>query len=459
MLEEVRRFSHPEFSGRQMGTVDDRRTALLIATLFHSFGLQPAGTVGLGPGDEPWAQTMPVSVTQIGEETRLELSVGAAADLAAHVGVDYLPILDSPAVNATAPVMFVGYGISDPARGFDEYEGLDVRNRIVLFLRGKPDRYPGTVTQADKERVAREKGAIAFLTATGPLVNAYEARRGLTPGPIASYTMAGPGERPLPGCWIATPLAEQVLAARGHSLRDLQERLNAALTPQSLATGALARLTWDSSLEPGTLFNVLGLLPGRQSGASSAAQEAIVIGAHRDHFGRQAGLLFAGADDNASGTAVILEVARVLSRSGVTPARNILFASFSGEEHNLQGSRLYIGYPAHPLTSTKAMINVDHAGVGNGRLMVGVTGLPKPVASEAGPLAGVAEKLDIYGFFPGGDHVPFKEAGIPTITVVSAGAHPHFHQAGDLPGTVQAEILEAAARYVLTLAWQLANRP
>jgi len=80
------------------------------------------------------------------------------------------------------------------------------------------------------------------------------------------------------------------------------------------------------------------------------------------------------------------------------------------------------------LTATNGMINIDHAGVGNGRLTVGVTGLDKSVASEAGQAAGLSDKLDLYGFFPSGDHVPFKEAGVPTITVVSGGIHPHFHQ-------------------------------
>ncbi len=457
MLADVTRFSSPEFNGRQTGTADDRRTALLAATLFHSLGLQPVGTQVLGPGDEPWAQTTPVITTQIGEEPLLELSTGSTT-ITAHAGVDYLPILDSPAVNVTASVVFIGYGISDPARGFDEYEGLDVRNRIVLFLRGKPEQYSGLVTQADKERVARENGAVAFMTFTGPVVSAYEARRGLSPGPVASYTMGGPGERPLPGCWITTQLAEQILVAQGHSLREIQERLNGTLKPQSLPTGARARLSWSSSQEPGTLINVLGLLPGADTG-SPGAQETIVIGAHRDHFGRQAGLLFAGADDNASGTAVILEAARALAGSGLAFKRSILFVSFSGEEQNLLGSRLYASRPARPLTATRAMINVDHAGIGNGRLMVGVTGLPKTIASEAGSLAGVSEKLDVFGFFPGGDHVPFKEAGIPTVTVVSAGAHPNFHQPSDQPETVKAEILEAAARYVVALGWRLATSP
>src|SRR5262249_14751311 len=131
----------------------------------------------------------------------------------------------------------------------------------------------------------------------------------------------------------------------------------------------------------------------------------------------------------------------------------------SGEEQGLLGSRLYIGRPVIPLGNTKAMINIDHAGIGNGRLIVGLTGLEKNLAQEAGVAAGLADKLDLFGFFPGGDHVPFKEAGIPTVTVVSGGVHSHLHQPTDTAETIKREILVSAASFVLTLTWQLANQP
>ncbi len=188
-------------------------------------------------------------------------------------------------------------------------------------------------------------------------------------------------------------------------------------------------------------------------------EDAIVVGAHRDHFGKQGGLLFAGADDNASGTAVLLEVARVLHARPVKPKLSIVLISFSGEEQGLLGSKFYISQPAVSLRSTLAMINVDHAAIGNGRLTIGVTGMEKTAAQQAGQTAGLADRLDVFGFFPGGDHVPFKEAGIPTVTVVSGGVHPHFHQPTDTADTVNPDILAAAARYVLAMLWQLADAP
>jgi hypothetical protein len=293
------------------------------------------------------------------------------------------------------------------------------------------------------------------LTATGPILHPYEIRRGVTGSPSAFYGQLPP-DQAIPGAWISTALAQELLEnSKGDipdRLRVLQERLNQAPSSQATRTDRFASLRWKTTMKDGILVNVVGMIPG-------TGTESVIIGAHRDHFGHAGGILFPGADDNASGTAVMLEVARALTKAEPRPSRTVLFISFSGEERDLLGSRLYTSRPLVPLNSTKAMINIDHAGVGNGRLTVGVTGIEAEVLREVGKAADVHEKLDLYGFFPGGDHVPFKEAGVPTVTVVSGGVHPHFHQPGDTAETIDPEILKTVARYVLTMAWQLAYKP
>ena len=251
---------------------------------------------------------------------------------------------------------------------------------------------------------------MAYLTATGPILSPYETRRGVTGRPSAFYGQLSP-DQALPGAWISTHLAVDLLAggnekANTDRLRTLQEQLNTAPSARSYHTNQYASLHWKTTIQDGLLTNVVGMIPG-------TGPDTIVIGAHRDHFGRPADLLFPGADDNASGTAIVLEVARALGKIGLRPQRTILFLSFSGEERDLLGSRLYTSRPVIPLGSTKAMINIDHAGVGNRLLTVGITGFEKSTAKEAGWAAGLVYKLNLYGFFPGGDHVPFKEAGVP----------------------------------------------
>jgi hypothetical protein len=468
MMADVAVLSGAAFNGRQAGTEDDLRSAQWVADRFRasqlSLALVPSDrfNTSVGPGEAPGPPTgfmsTPHKAVIIAPAPVFQIAT-ARAPLNQELETEFLPVLDSSSSRVRAPIVFVGYGIVDQTFGMNEYDGIEVNNCIVLFLRGRPDHYKGTITHADKIRIARQRGALAYLTATGPVLTAYDLRRGVTGRPSAFYGLSTEADT-LPGAWISTSQAEYIHAGTDPSqprhLRTIQEQLNGSPTSRSFRTDYSGVLEWDARQEHGFLINVVATLPGTDP---KMANEAIVIGAHRDHFGKQAGLLFPGADDNASGTAVMLEVARTLAKLPVKPKRTLLFLSFSGEEQGLVGSRLYVGRPIVPLGQTKAMINIDHAGIGNGRLTVGVTGLEKSLAQEAGQTAGLADRLDVFGFFPGGDHVPFKEAGIPTVTVVSGGVHPHFHQPTDTAETVNQEILVSVARYVLALTWQLANAP
>ncbi len=455
MLEDIAVLSGAELLGRQTGSPQDMASAAFFADRFAQLRLHrspaapPESLTDPLPRQE-WKQTAPVMVRTIPSQPLLRFEPPSSPPTL-QPGSEFLPVLDSPPADLRAPIVFVGYGLSD-----QDYAGVEVHGKIVLFLRGKPDSHKGPAAHGDKERLAKQKGAVGYLTATGPLLTAYEQRRGVTAGPSAFYSTLDPVLQ-LPGAWIGTDQAEDIVRARGggnRTLSSLQGELNRTSGALSFDTGVTALMTWSSQISEGTLYNVVSIIRGHGTG-----MDAIVIGAHRDHFGQQAGLLFAGADDNASGTAVILEVARLLAQAPAAPKRSIVFVSFSGEEQGLLGSRLYISQPIVPLPKTLAMINVDHAGIGNGRLTVGVTGIANSAAMEAGRTAGVADRLDLFGFFPGGDHVPFKEAGVPTITVVSGGVHPHFHQPTDTVDTLNPEILRTVARYVLALAWQLANAP
>ncbi|MEQ1793657.1 MAG: M20/M25/M40 family metallo-hydrolase [Nitrospira sp.] len=463
MLADVRTLSSPSFNGRLAGSDDDLRSAQWVAREFAAAGLRlPSITNGslLFPfisgeqGNPLGAMASLVSTSTIQPDPTLRSGTADQMTTSA-LGADYLPVFDSPTANVQGRIIFVGYGIADPAQGIDDYADVDVTNCIVLFLRGKPEHYQRAVSHADKVRLARERGALAYLTATGPILHPYEARRGVTGRPNAFYGQLSPTHA-IPGAWISTALAERLLTdpdgKHADRFRIIQEQLNKTSASRSTVTNQYAALHWNATAQDGLLTNTLAMIPG-------TGPDTIIIGAHRDHFGRPAGLFFPGADDNASGTAVMLEVARAMANSSVRPQRTILFVSFSGEENGLLGSQLYISRPPIPLSQTKAMINIDHAGIGNGRLTVGVTGLEKAVATVAGQAAELADKLDVYGFFPGGDHVPFKEAGVPTVTVVSGGIHPHYHQPTDTADTINPDILQTVARYVLSLAWQLANGP
>ncbi len=458
ILHHIQDLSHPSHQGRQAGTRGGEQSARYVAKKFQDLNLVPT-THGRHPhSDNNIFQYDPrLTAIQILEPTTVQLfplpSQASSTSSSLQIGRDYLPILDSPSVNLTAPLIFVGYGIDDPARGLDEYNNVDVNNRVVLFLRGKPPRYPQWVTLEEKVQTAQERGAAAYLTVTGPVLNPYQARKGLKQKPLAIYPST-PETRPIPGAWIRGKTFDDVLDSIHESLESWQQQANKVPGQVSRPVPLVAHLSWDILQKPGALINVLGLMLGNDP---DLRNELILIGAHRDHFGEQAGLKFLGADDNASGTAVMLELARQLTERRIKPKRSLLFVSFDGEERGLLGSKHYVQNPLWPLEKTVAMINLDHVGVGNGKLTVGITQLDKSLAKQAEKRAGLAEKTNIYGYFPGGDHVPFYKAGVPTITIVSAGVHPHFHQSSDTAKTINPEILKTATLFTMHLIEILAN--
>jgi len=195
MLADVRTLSSPAFNGRQAGSADDLRSAQWVAQELTVAGVQLPridnnGTAFSSPSarkEEPIGIMASMVSTPLIEPDPV-LRTGAADQLVtAQLSRDYFPIFDSPSADLQGQVVFVGYGLVDPAQGIDDYAGVDVKNCIVLFLRGKPDHYPSPVSHADKVRFARDRGALAYLTATAPIISPYETRRGATGRPSALY--------------------------------------------------------------------------------------------------------------------------------------------------------------------------------------------------------------------------------------------------------------------------------
>ena len=195
MLADVTTLSSPAFNGRQAGSEDDLRSAQWFARELTSVGVTlpliyntplifPFPTTRKGVPLGVMASIIPTPLIAPDPVLR----TGTADTFAtAQFGKDYLPVFDSPSASIQGQIVFVGYGIVDPTQGVNDYAGIDANNCIVLFLRGKPDYYQGSVSHADKVRFARDRGAWAYLTATGPILNPYEVRRGVTGKPSAFY--------------------------------------------------------------------------------------------------------------------------------------------------------------------------------------------------------------------------------------------------------------------------------
>src|SRR5712692_7675221 len=350
------------FEGRQSGTPSGDAAAAYVKSRLSDARLQ----------------SFPLRTVRIDTPAHAEIQL-AERFLPLHLGRDFLPIVSAaPAERISASVIFVGYGISAPSQGLDEYAELSVSGKVVLFLRGQPKGFAGRLTHGDKVKTARAKGAVAYLTVTGPLLSPYEQRRGMTTKPLLLYE--GMFIEALPGLWLDPSVADAILKPAGRSLQSFQEGMDQALAARSSDTGTRITIEMLPRLYDATASNILALWPGSDP---ELGKEIIILGAHHDHFGTQGGLLFPGADDNASGTAILLEIARALSATGIRPKRSVLFLSLAGEEQGLLGSRFYVSNPAFPLKSAKAMVNVDHAGVGNGKITVGLSRIEKAVAQTA----------------------------------------------------------------------------
>ena len=428
LLESVRSLS--AFEGRQSGTPGGDAAAAYIAQRL------PAAVIQTFPIDPVMTSTVQAEIKSGG---RMSTLVN---------GVDFLPVLSGAGTaKISAPVVFVGYGITDPENGLNEYQNLPVTGAIVLFLRGQPTGYQGRFAHIDKVKAAKARGAVGYLTVTGPVLSAYEQRRGMTTQPVAFYT--GESGSALPGLWITPAVGDLLLKPISISLELFQLESRS----RSSETGSTLTLTMHQRRLTSTAANVIGFLPGSDP---ELQQETVVLGAHYDHFGKQGGILFPGADDNASGTAVLLEVARALTGK-VRTKRSIIFVAFAGEEQGLLGSKAYISQPLRPLHLTTSMINVDHVVAGNGMIAIGLSGIGKSIAQAAGEGTGLRDRIELFGFFPGGDHVPFKEAGVATAAIFSSGAHPDFHRPSDTPDRISPEILVSAAQYTLAVLVLLAN--
>ncbi len=452
---DINELSSPAYGGRQAGSQGDWRAALFMAERFRALGFN-------GAAARRWQAPAPVKVPGTLAAflqpffvplhrvvPRLKLSFRRGADsFPAYPGRDYLPFIDSPSASFIAPVIFAGYGLAD------DLKGQAIKGKVLLLLSGGPKALRKSYPLSAKAAEARRRGARAILVVTGPQLTRYQRRWGMGQKVAAGYSRLA-REEGLPILHIGPGLAGWIL--RDKSLGELQIELDRLKGPLSFDTGARVSVEINSQYNPrAPAANVLAKWEGAVKGKE---QEWVVIGAHRDAYGQHAGgLFFPGADDNASGSAVLLSLAKALAKQAKTRPRGILLVSFSGEEVGLLGARFLLSQPPVPLNKIAAMINIDAVGVGNGKITVGLGGLKREVVDRAVARQGIERGIEIFGYFPGGDHVPFHQQGIRTIVLTGSGAHPDMHQPGDSTGKIDPKLAADVARLALGLVEELARR-
>jgi hypothetical protein len=467
LLEIVKTLAAPEMAGRATGSPGMERAARYIASEFERAGLWPGGD-----GGSYFQAFDVVTGIRLGEGNRLRLQQGEKAQ-EYQVGRDFTPFSFSDSGRVRGEVAFAGHGITAPELQYDDYAGLDVTGKIVLVLSGeprerdaespfrRPDAYRYTEVRY-KVLNAREHGARGVILVTSPLAHGDEPERLFAFRGITSVSQSG-----ILAVNALRSVGEAMLAGTGRSLRELQGAIDRDLKPQSFSLpGMSADIALQLIREQGRAWNVIGLLRGNDP---ALRDQAIVVGAHYDHLGlggetslapSRFGEIHPGADDNASGVAGVIGLARQFAAAGGS-RRTVVFVAFAGEEMGLLGSTQYVRDPAVPLEGTVAMLNMDMIGrLREDRLYVfGVdTGKEFREALErANRVTALQLQFRGDGYGPS-DHTPFYAKDRPVLFFFT-GPHEDYHRPSDTPEKVNAPGVERVLRLIAGVLREIADGP
>jgi hypothetical protein len=448
LMKTVKYLASPRLAGRLAGTPGYMAAARELAARFHRLGLRPAG-------DEGFFQRLDVEYAEI-DTCRLALVSPDGATHELKLGPDFVARGLTGSGDFTAPVVFAGYGVSVPERGYDDYAGLDARGKVVLAFKVPPPFPLDSIGWGDRTmprprgRVAAEHGA------RGLLLVASADPEGLTK-PIGSVLEGpGPQDEHFPRLMVDVPVAQEMLAATGLRLADLKAAIDSTRQPQSRGLNASVRVGVEARYQAKQpSVNVIGILEGSDS---ALRDQVLVIGAHLDHVGSQGDIYFPGANDNASGAAAVMAIARAFAHGSAHPKRSVVFVLLSSEESGLDGAKRFVERPPVPLGKIVAYLNLDCIAVGDS-IQLGSGKTSPRLWQLARDLDARGARLSVEDTWGGGgaDATPFAERGIPTLYFASRFSYTHLHQPGDTPGTLNPPLYEALTRLVYRTACKVAE--
>jgi len=387
-------------------------------------------------------------------------------------GEEFLPFSFSTNGKFEGDVVFAGYGITAKNLNYDDYAGLDVTGKLVLILRHEPQ-------EQDEKSVFGGKKLTAYSQFTDKMVNAkmHGARGVILINDVEVHptredrlekfgSIDGPRDAGIFMVQTRAFIARQWLAGEGHDLRQIEREIDKDLRPRSFPLQKVhVTLNVDLVHDTRTVHNVAAYLPGKTN-------EYLIIGAHYDHLGMgdshslapsQVGTVHPGADDNASGTAGVIELARWFAKQP-QPKRGILFLTFAGEELGLLGSNYYVNHPLLAPDKLVAMINLDMIGrIRDGRVFVSgaQTGsnlqkimdsveLPAPLRIERSAKDSGTNMNDA------SDHASFVTKQIPSLFFFS-GLHGDYHKPSDTADKIDADDAAKLLDYVAGVASKIAE--
>ena len=453
-LDHVKYLASDDLKGRATGTPELDRAAKYIAGKFKSYGLKPVAR-------SYYQSFMVTTQTKIGDQTTFSYQLDGAGH-SLKLKETFEVAGPSGAGAFDGPVVFAGYGITAPEYGYDDYTGLDVKGKVVLVWRYEPQqndpksKFDGRNDTSHSHLVnkginAKMHGAKAII-----VVNPSFNR---TDDPLDTFGQSA-GQSGIPFVQIKADQVDAWFKAAGKSVKEIGEGIDKDLQPRSFVFPDSLRVAANVDLtrEQHKTANVTGYLPGQ-------TDEYLVIGAHYDHLGLgdnhslgKVGEIHHGADDNASGTAGVLELAHWFTKQP-KQKRGILFLAFTGEELGLLGSGYYVGHPELPLNKCVAMINMDMIGrIRDSKVYLAGSGTGANFKDMIAAMKGKYDfQLDLsetagYG---SSDHSSFTTKQVPILFFFS-GLHGDYHKPSDTWDKIDApdaaKLLDLVADVTIKLA-------
>lgn len=437
LVETVRTLASDTFEGRAPGTRGEERTLGYLIARLEALGLEPAGP------DGQWLQKVPLLHTRLKAPRTLDFATPkgkVSPRLAEDIYLSTIRPEDAARV-ANAPLVFVGYGVKAPERGWDDFKGADLKGKVAVFLINDPDfvAKPGepaagkfgdrTMTYYGRwtykyEEAARQGAAAALIVHdTVPAAYGWSVVESSWTGPqfFAQSADKGASETQANG-WIQKEAAEKLLASAGQDLTALSAAAKRkGFKPVPL--GLKASVSFANAIETTISNNIIGILPGARR-----PDEYVLYTAHWDHLGRckpadDGDDICNGAVDNATGTAALVALAEAFGKAGA-PDRSVVFLAVTGEESGLLGSSYYGENPVYPLSQTAGGINMDAFLMAGKARNVTVIGKGKSqlddflaVALKKEGRVAEADPMPQNGYYYRSDHFSLAKQGVPMLYI------------------------------------------
>ena len=432
----IKTLSSDEFEGRGPATAGEQKTVAYLVQQLQAAGVEPAGEVV--NGQRQWTQRVPLLKSDIVGDPIITVHRGNQGTRLAQ-GPEIA--IRSPLNGQTqvrlekAPMVFVGYGVSAPERGWDDFKGVDVKGKVIVVLVNDPDfeggegdfggkamTYYGRWTYKYEEAARRGAAGVIIVHETEPASYGWATVQNSNTNTMFDIVRQNPAEAHAPvNGWIQQAQARTLFKNAGQdfdALKAAAKRKN--FQPVDLKTNM--SVTLNAKTEVITSYNVAGRLTG-----TTRPDETVIYSAHHDHIGvgqpdANGDAIFNGAVDNATGTAHVLEQARVFA-AGPRPQRSVLFLFVAAEEKGLLGSEYYAANPLYPLSKTAGVINTDSMGIYGPAKNFSISGLVKlelldrlvEEGKKQGRYFSPDPRPEAGGFFRS-DHFPFSKEGVPAIS-------------------------------------------